>query len=337
MTTLVDRQRATFGVKFGSHPSLSVAIERTLTEAFQDRDAQRCTDMNHLASPKSTESLDNITSMFVSGFGSLPAVALCGDAGWDVARWPSWEGAGNAEMLGFMMSLLLRDGFRPLVRDVSHLGFPSYQIVVPGMSDVFAPSVGLRKSLVAKRRTKLALEGFPQLSPDEQEHLLKLEPTDLVRTGPGIFGPPVTDGRMHPCRVFGFLHLVRGEYEEARACFETFSTLTGEMGLRYWRAMARYASCREEGMGHEEAMRIVRFLNLPDVAWHVGHEIAAAHEDLSRLFPRIDCPDCAHCELLARGGCAGLLGTYEVMERIARAMRETAVTQEPLLALLRQN
>jgi hypothetical protein len=237
-------------------------------------------------------------------------------------------------MLGYMLALLIRDGFHPIVRDVSHLGFPSYQIVVPGMSDVFAPSVGLHESLVAKWQVKCALESFPRLSAEEQGHFLGLEPSDLVHTNPGMFGPPITDGRMHPCRVFGFLHLVRGEYEAARRCFEAFSSLTGEVGLRHWRAMARYASCREEGLGHEEAMRIVRFLNLPDVAWHVEHEAVTASEDLGRLFPRLKCPDCAHCELLVRGGCAGLSGTYEVFGRIAQAMRGTAVTQELLLHLL---
>ena len=334
MTTLADRHRATFGVRFGSHPSLPIAVERTLTEAFQDRSIQRCTDMNRFASPEEAASLGNMTSMFASGLGSLPPVALSGEPGWSVAPWPAWEGASNAEMLGYMLELLLRDGYRPLLRDASHLGFPSYQIVVPGMSDVFAPSTGLRESLVAKWQAKRALESFPQLSSEERGHFLGLEPTDLVHTHPGMFGPPISDGRMHPCRVFGFLHLARGEYEAARRCFETFSSLTGDMGLRHWRAMARYTSCREEGLGHEEAMSIVRFLNPPDVAWHVEHEAVTASEDLGRLFPRLKCPDCAHCELLARGGCAGLSGTYEVFGRIAQAMRGTAVTQEPLLHLL---
>ena len=334
MTTLVDRQRATFGVRFGSHPSLPIAVERTLTEAFQDRNAQRCTSMNSFASPERAASLDNMTSMFTNGLGSLPFTALSGEAGWEAAPWPSWEEASNAEMLGFMLALLLRDGYRPLVRDASHLGFPSYQIVVPGMSDVFASSVGFRESLVAKWQAKCALESFPVLSAEEREHFLALEPQDLVHAHPGMFGPPITDGRMHPCRVFGFLHLARGEYEAARRCFEVFSTLTGEMGQRHWRAMARYASCREEGLGHEEAMRIVRFLNTPDVAWHVGREAVDAGEDLGRLFPRMTCPNCTHCDLLARGGCAGLLGTHEVFGRLARAMRGSTVTQESLLSQL---
>lgn len=233
-----------------------------------------------------------------------------------------------------MLRLLREDGYRPLVRDVSHLGFPSFQIVVPGMSDVFAPPVGLRESLAAKWRAKCALESFPKLSCEEREHLLELEPLDLAHTNPGAFGPPITDGRMHPCRVFGFLHLARGEYEAARECFETFASLTGEMGLRYWRAMARYAGCREEGLGHEEAMRIVRFLNPPNVAAHVDREVMDASEDLGRLFLHITCPDCTQCELLSRGGCAGLLGTNEAFGRISRAMRDTMVTQEPLLELL---
>lgn len=334
MTTVVDRQRATFGVRFGSHPSFPIAVERTLTEAFQDRNAQRCTSMNHFADPESAASLDNMTSMFVSGLGSLPLVALSGEAGWEAAPWPSWEGASNAEMLGFMLARLLKDGYRPLVRDVSHLGFPSYQIVVPGMSDVFASSVGFLESLVTKWQAKCAIESFPMLSTEKQGHLLALEPQDLVHAHPGMFGPPITDGRMHPCRVFGFLHLAQGEYEAAQRCFETFSSLTGEMGQRHWRAMARYASCRDEGLGHKEAMRIVSLLNTPDVAWHVGREALDVREDLGRLFPQMKCPDCTHCELLACGGCAGLLGTNEVFGKLAHAMRGSAVTQTSLLSLL---
>ena len=161
MTTLVDCQRATFGVRFGAHPSLPIAIERTLTEAFQGRNAQVCTSMNRLANTQEAAGIDNITSMFTSGLGSLPFAAVSGEAGWDVAPWPSWEGAANAEMLGFMLSLLLRDGYRPLVRDVSHLGFPSYHIVVPGMSDVFVPSAACAKALLPKLQVKRAIESFP--------------------------------------------------------------------------------------------------------------------------------------------------------------------------------
>lgn len=336
MTTLVDRERATFGVRFGAHPSLSIAIERTLTEAFQGRNVQMSASMNRFASPRRAASAENMRNMLVNGLGALPLKAISGEAGWDVAPWPTWDSASNADMLSSMLSLLRRDGYRPLVRDASHLGFPSYHIVVPGMSDVFAPHTDLRDSLVAKLRVKRALEHFPHVSSDERESLLELEPADLAYASPSMFGPPITDGRIHPCRVFGFMHLVRGEYEAAQSCFEVFSTLTGELGLRYWRAMARYASCRAEGLGHKEAMRIVRFFSSPDIAWSVGREVASAVEDFGSVFPRMSCPDCERCELLACGGCAGLTATNEIFTRIAHAMRDTAVTQESLLSALQR-
>ena len=335
MTTLVDRQRSTFGVRFGAHPSLPIAIERTLTEAFQGRDARVGTETNHFASSQEAAGIDNLTSMFTNGFGSLPFSALSGQAGWAVAPWPVWEGATNSVMLRSMLALLQRDGYRPLVRDVSHLGFPSYQIVVPGMSDVFAPATDFLESLFAKGGAKFALQCFPDLFVGEQRDLLGLEPSDLLRSHPGMFGPPITDERMHPCRVFGFLHLALGEYGAAGKCFQTFSTLTGELGMPHWRAMTSYASCREQGLGHEEAMRIVGFLNPPDIAWRIGREVAHASENLGRLFPELNCPECARCELLARGGCAGLISTHEVFGKIARAMRGTTVTQERVLSLLR--
>ncbi|MBR3315283.1 MAG: YcaO-like family protein [Atopobiaceae bacterium] len=334
MTTVADRQRSALAVKFGAHPSLPIAIERTLTETFQYRSIQQATSMNRLTSAREAASLANVTSVFTSGFGCFPRAPFAGKPEWDFAPWPSWEGASNKEMLASLLAVLARDGFRPLVRDVSHLGFPSFQIVVPGMSDVFAPDAGLYESLIAKRNAKKALDRFPQLSPEEQGHFLGLKPLDLALSQPSMFGPPIQDGRMHPCRVFGFLHLALRGYDEACECFEIFSSLTGEMGHRYWQAMAEYARCRNEGLVHKEALRIMRLLSLPDVVQLVEQETADATKDLSRLFPHINCPDCERCELLARGGCAGLLGTHDAYGKIARSMRITTVSQEALLALL---
>lgn len=322
-------------VKFGAHPSLPVAIERTLTEAFQERNIQQASGMNRLASTAEAASLANVTSVFTSGSGCFPRTPFAGEAEWDFVPWPSWEGSTNEEMLSSLLAVLVRDGFRPLVRDASHLGFPSFQILVPGMSDVFAPDAGLYEFLAARRDAKRALSRFPQLSPTEQEHFLELKPRDLASSQPALFGPPLQDGRMHPCRVFGLLHLARGEFEAAEECFEVFCTLTGEAGQRYWRAMAEYARSRSEGLSHREAMRIVRLLSLPDVEQLVARETVNATANFGRLFPRMCCPDCARCELLARGGCAGLQGTNEAYGKIARAMSGTTVRQEALLILLR--
>ena len=114
-----------------------------------------------------------------------------------------------------MLEVLRRDGHRMLVRDASHLGFPSCQILVPGMSEVFAPTGDLRKGLLDTIRAKEALRQFPSLGKEEQRELLAIKPHDLAHALPGVFDLPFLGGKMHPCRVCGFLHLTLGEFTEA--------------------------------------------------------------------------------------------------------------------------
>ena len=85
-------------------------------------------------------------------------------------------------MLIHMLETLRRDGHRMLVRDASHLGFPSCQILVPGMSEVFAPTGDLRKGLLDTIRAKEALRRFPSLGKEEQRELLAIKPHDPSHT-----------------------------------------------------------------------------------------------------------------------------------------------------------
>lgn len=103
------------------------------------------------------------------------------------------------------------------VRDASHLGFPSCQILVPGMSEVFAPTGDLRKGLLDTIRAKEALRQFPSLGKEEQRELLAIKPHDLAHALPGVFDLPFLGGKMHPCRVYGFLQTPSALRSSSRA------------------------------------------------------------------------------------------------------------------------
>lgn len=49
MSCIVDKTRGTFGLRFGCHPSFAVAVERTLTEAYQGRTAEQSGSLNNTA------------------------------------------------------------------------------------------------------------------------------------------------------------------------------------------------------------------------------------------------------------------------------------------------
>ena len=334
MTTIVDRIRSTIGIKFGAHPSLSVAVERTLTEAFQGRSIDDGTSTNRLASLAESANPRNIANLYINNLGVFPSTAFCRDPTWEYSPWPSWRGKTNAQMLSHMLGVLRRDGYRVLVRDASHLGFPSCQILVPGMSETFAPSGDLLKGLLSTIRAREVLRRFPNLSKDEQRELLAIKPHDITNAHPDTFGLPLLGAKMHPCRVFGFLHLTLGEFSEARECFGALAQLVEGIGAYFWRAMADFAGWRAEGHTEDEALRLVGLLNLPAITRRVKRDVALARENPQVLFPQLTCPDCERCDLRAKGGCAGLSVQEEAQDRIARALRNSMLTQERVLRLL---
>ena len=248
MTTIVDRIRSSIGVKFGAHPSLPVAVERTLTEAFQGRSVDDGTSTNRLTSLAESANPRNISNLYINNLGVFPTTTFCREPTWDFAPWPSWQGKTNAQMLSYMRAVLRRDGYHMLVRDASHLGFPSCQILVPGMSETFVPAGDLRKGLLSTIRAKEVLRRFPTLSKEEQHELLALKPHDIAHAHPDMFGLPFVGARMHPCRVYGFLHLTLGEFSEAQECFGVLAQLVEGVGSYFWRAMADFAGWRADAV-----------------------------------------------------------------------------------------
>ena len=334
MTTIVDRIRSTIGVKFGAHPSLSVAVERTLTEAFQGRDLDDGTSTNRLASLVESANPRNISNIYINNVGVFPTTTFCREPTWNFAPWPSWREKTNAQMLSHMLEILRRDGYRVLVRDASHLGFPSCHILVPGMSETFAPSGDLCEGLLGGKRAHEVLRRFPAISKDEQRELLAIKPHDLSHARPDTFGLPFLGGKMHPCRVFGFLHLTLGEFTEAQECFGVLAQLVEGIGAYFWRAMVDFAGWRADGHTEEEALRLVRMLNLPAIARRVERDVTVAREDPRALFPQLRCPDCERCDLRTKGGCAGLAAQEEAQDKIAHALQHSKITQTRVLHLL---
>ena len=138
----------------------------------------------------------------------------------------------------FVFVLLIRRmGYAPLFRDASHLGFPTYWIVVPGISELFDVSrLRLREgsSTVNSRR---AFRHFPRLTPPEEENLLRLilfkERSTLENSLCNISGLYLKGDLLTADRVGACLALKCGRYPDAARLFRKAA-----------------AACREEKEQH---------------------------------------------------------------------------------------
>lgn len=332
VTAIVDHFRGTMGVNCGSHPSMAVAVERTLTEAFQGKDINRFTTMTDIAPLAKTAAHSNLRSVVHDGSGSYPPSSFMGTPSWEYVRWPSDEGLTNAELLDRMVDLLRRDGFRLLVRDTSFLGFPSCHILVPGMSelnDSIPEALSGGSTITGLHDT---ISTFPNITPEQQDLILASESPETRRVGHLYYGRPFTTGRMRATRVFGMLHLARGEYGTASENFRQEGEDSEALVSLYWQAMARYASWRDEGLTHEEAIGAVQLLYLPTIARRVACDTEPGPGLLTRAFPRMSCFNCEACEMADKGHCAAPANRV-AFAKINAAMARSTLTQDKLLQL----
>lgn len=332
MTVIADLTRGTFGVNCGAHPSMAVAVERTLTEAFQGRTVELFTDINHLASREEARHAANRHGVLVNGIGVYPTTLFVGTPDWDYVPWEPDEGCSNAELLQRMVATLRREGFSPLVRDSSHLGFPACHIIVPGMSETEQMSADAYKRIRVRQAFSAALKSYPDLTSEQQQVFLRAE---------GDGGVPVVKKHDRPFKGFrmrlpylwGSLHLMRGEFGEARRDFDLLSKGMKQQAALFWQAMADYAHWRELGSSRDEALELVSSLYPPAFVRAVEREAVEDVELLAAKHPRLACYDCTNCAISDAGICLGAADAA-AFAKIDAAFAQSQVSQVELLARL---
>lgn len=124
------------GVIFGSHPVIKIAIERVFTEALQGRQIDEFAKMSELSfENKRFDTYCNLVNIFSLAYGEYPFEFF--------NKIPSFkfslqnnEMKPNKDLLFDMLNHITEMDCDTLIRDVSFLGFPSFQIIVPGLSEL---------------------------------------------------------------------------------------------------------------------------------------------------------------------------------------------------------
>ncbi len=167
---LVDRATQRYHVKFGSHPSFAVALERCLTEIVQGYvpGEDKAKDDQLLASwqtvPASAFDMQaNRFTLFRDGSGLYPDSFFAGEPSWEFKPWPQGESLDNKFSVRRMASLLLDLAGEVYVRDLGYLGVPAYRIFAPGIPTL-APAVSLKS--IQDRKTLDELLALPNGSDD---------------------------------------------------------------------------------------------------------------------------------------------------------------------------
>lgn len=126
-----------YGVKLGCHPDFGVAMERAFTEATQGMDIASSADRSTIDFRNNhVQDRINIYNSYKYGVAQYPYEILLDTPTFPFVPFKDVSCYTNKEIMSSMMELILSMNHDILIRDVSSLGFPSYHIIVPGMSEM---------------------------------------------------------------------------------------------------------------------------------------------------------------------------------------------------------
>ncbi len=132
----IDKSTGRYHDHFGAYPIFEIALERALTESFQGRNIDNFTVIDDFIYDKSgvfpNEELSYENAMGVSRKNPNFFIGDSGD-GWN--KNCGFVGKNNKELFKECIEFFEKQGFDVLIRDLSCLGFPTYQIIIPGYSE----------------------------------------------------------------------------------------------------------------------------------------------------------------------------------------------------------
>lgn len=334
---ITDRKNGTFGAKPGCHPSIAIAVERTLTEAFQGKKLESFAAGSTVAGMEEVQSFHNVLNVTKIGVGSFPAKFLAGTPDWDYRPWTDWESESNKEYLVKLLKHAHAMGCSPLIRDSSHMGFPSYHIVIPGIHDVY-PVGDLRyREFLTRLKVARSLCHFPDLTEEEEARMLRLfrfEESSIEHSMGIPYMHDFIGEEYTPDRIAAFLALKHEDYKTALRMFGKINDPADPKKDQYTACLQMFCRLRLQGISAREAYMQLDALYYPEIAALVREQTADPAQLLKKVFPKqTRCFDCEHCEL--KNEHCEYPAASEIRKKIRTAMSKSRVDVNELKESLR--
>lgn len=323
-TIIINRKSGTFGFRIASHYSFPIALERTLTEALQGRDLEAFTAINQIAPKEACVYKENLANLFKCGVGNFRKELFSATPSYGFTPWEE-RTLTNGEMLKSMMELFLKEGHDIFVRDVSFMGFPSYHIIVPGISEIYFADEYMLKEANTLRKISAGLTGLHNASEVDVERILRmlrykndaLFETLLSNIFKRPFNSRVPGGQNQTQLLLAACYYRLGRIEEAGRVMRIIEEKTkakSEKDHLNYRGIGLLLQLKYEGAADEEIKEVLEKIIGAVVTADILAVWAEPLHIFRNLYPEFKCWDCANCE-------ANSMCDYVKTEAIVRSVR----------------
>lgn len=271
---IIQKNTGKFGFKLGAHPDYGIAMERCFTEAAQGRDiyeySQTC--MFDFDDEKVDKNSNMIDFLF-SDLSTMPYQLIGEKPKYDFTSIEDISELNNKQILKRLVNSIINDGFDILIRDVSVFGFPSYSIIIPGMSEVtFDPDASRFNKFSTMQKL---LMDFNNINLSNIDEVTKIMETIVKEVGYEKISILLSLRNMEvlPCEKIGmgakyFLaicYIMNEEYKKASEILEDLTFFIENLGENdvekiMVKAVYYYAAAMEKLKNHDKAMHYINLL-----------------------------------------------------------------------------
>lgn len=285
---IIEKNSGKFGFKMGAHPDYGIAMERCFTEAAQGVDIFEYARSNTFDFYDAENNDKKSITNFV--FNSLSSVTyeVIGDKPiYKFTKMPDVSNLNNKEILKGLVQPLLNDGRDILVRDVDVLGFPSFSIAIPGMSEIsFDESatyfyVFMKMQEILKDLKTITLNNIKEV----------IEMMEIIVNTVGYDKLSilinVDDIEILPCEeiglgakyFLGICYIMNKQYNKAAKLLEDLSfiadnLISNEVERIVVKASYYYASAMDKLGDHKEAMKYINMLFSKEIADYIDNSFS---------------------------------------------------------------
>lgn len=298
---IIEKNTGKFGFKMGAHPDYGIAMERCFTEAAQGRDiyeyAETCLfDFYGFENTKNR----NLTEFIFADLSLVPYQVIGEKADYEFTEMPDVSDLDNKTILKNLVDSILKDGKDILIRNLSVLGFPTFSIAIPGMSEIsFDPNATHFNVFITMQRLMKNIESINLENLKEVIQMMEIIVNEIGYEKLSIL-ISLKDLTMLPCEQIGsgakyflaILYIMSKDYEKAAKILEDLSfiaenLLENQIEKIMVKAVYYYASAMDKLKNHEKAMYYINLLfdeniaNCIDISFKDVENILINHYGIS--------------------------------------------------------
>lgn len=271
----IDGRTGRYHTHFGAYPIFEIALERALTETLQGYNINHVAKFENFTYSKSeVTSIRSLANELTQGTWEKSADFFVGKPQYAFHEDVGFTGKNNNELFKQCIAFFADQGYDVLVRSCSCLGFPTYQILVPGYSEVFA--YRLSKKIDDNRYFAYAIKTLRDPSKAGVEdmmgflkHIAQTKKMTKNISNVHTFAAQsklsvkmnIKEDQRLRCASLAYVYHAFGNRAEIVKMVQNMIDLTDNGNVEYLICIKRYFSMLENGVSDEQARNVIRYFH----------------------------------------------------------------------------